>query len=754
MNSWLLLGMGFIAQGLFSARFLIQLIKSERAGKVLSPTIFWQLSLVASFLLMVYGTFRHDIVIVAGQVVGYFIYIRNLQIKNDWKKFPYLLRILFLFLPFVFFIYLTFSEHFTLNELFDNPEINSLLLTWGSLGQIVFTTRFIIQWFQSEKSKTSHFPMAFWYISMVGALMIAIYAIFRNDAVLFIGQAFGILVYGRNIMIHFGPRNSTKMSVVERLKPYRMTLFLGMTALVLFFNLNAWSVTESSEARYAEIGKEMVETGDWMHPQLMGIYHYHKPPVTYWITALSYKLFGISPFAARFFLQISILLEILLVYLIGKLLIGDKKKAFFGAMLYASFPTVIIAGRALTTDAYLTTFVLFGVFFWVWYEKNQKSWILILAYFSLGLGFLTKGPVDLIVPLVLLAFQKFHHRKIPGSVWLHLFGWLLMLSIGFSWFIALYLEDARFFDYFVFKHTVDRFATDTFGRTQPIWFYPVLLLVTAFPWVLIFLGKSKAIWKNGNPLSKFFWVWLVVPVIFFSLSHSKLVLYILPVYSGLALGAILIWTKLKPNKKKIWERIQLSFHLIILVILILSPLIDERIILNYKFHFLAVIIASVLVALQYSGMKRADRTIIASWIFTMGITALSTYFFSQNPELTNDPRRVISWINENTNEEERIVIFDKRLPSVPFQSNRKVISIYNGDEGLNRETQFQKDEQWKSFLINLKSDPSWIEIPENQSGIWLAKKNKVMPDLPAGSEWVELNQLDGWKILTINKEKR
>ncbi|WP_296705648.1 lipid-A-disaccharide synthase N-terminal domain-containing protein [Algoriphagus sp.] len=749
MSSWWLLGVGFLAQGLFSARFLIQLIKSEKAGEVLSPVIFWQLSLIASFLLMIYGTFREDAVIVGGQVIGYYIYIRNLQIQNSWKKFGLFLRVLFLVLPFVFFIYLIFFNHLDLDRLFDNPEISSLMLTWGGLGQVVFTTRFVVQWFQSEKTKNSHFPMAFWYISMVGAVMIATYAIFRNDAVLFIGQAFGILVYGRNIMIHFGPRNTQRVSVIERIKEYRLGLLLILTAMVLFFNLNAWSVTESSEARYAEIGKEMLESGDWIHPQLMGIYHYHKPPMTYWITATSYKIFGVSPFAARFFLQISILLEIFLVYLIGKLLVKDKKKAFLAAMLYASFPTVIISGRALTTDAFLTTFILAGIFFWIWYETNSKPWVLLLAYVFLGLGFLTKGPVDLIVPLVLLASQKIHRKRIPGSVTLHLIGWILMLSIGLSWFVKLYTEDPRFFDYFVFKHTVDRFATDTFGRSQPFWFYPVLLILTAFPWVLIFLAKSKSIWKSHKSLPKFFWVWLIVPVIFFSLSHSKLVLYILPVYSGLALGAVVIWGKLKKQEQKLWERIQLGIHIFLLIALLLSPLIDERIALNYKFYFLAIIIGSVLVAFQFTGMRRADRAIVSAWIFTMGITGLSTYFFSQNPGLTNDPRRVVSWIGENTPTESRLIIYDKRLPSVLFLSDRNVMSIYDGDESLNRETQFQKDDQWKSFLINLKKDPNWINDPKNQAGIWLARKNKEMPELPSSKSWEVLKELDGWKILKI-----
>ena len=124
MNGIGLLSLGSLAQGLFSARFIIQLIRSEKAGKVLSPLIFWQLSILASFLLMVYGTFRHDIVIVGGQVFGYLIYIRNLQLQNAWDKFPKWSRVLILIMPFVFFGFL-FSGDFSFPSLFSNPEIGT-----------------------------------------------------------------------------------------------------------------------------------------------------------------------------------------------------------------------------------------------------------------------------------------------------------------------------------------------------------------------------------------------------------------------------------------------------------------------------------------------------------------------------------------------------------------------------------------------------------------------------------------------------
>ena len=199
MKANILIALGLVAQGLFSARFLIQLIRSEKAGKVTGPVIFWQLSLIASFLLMVYGTFRQDIVIVGGQLLGYLVYIRNLQLQKAWELFPKWARIFFWILPLFFFLYLFFFQLGVIGQLISNPEIDFFLLTWGSLGQVIFTSRFIVQWYASEQRQESYFPRSFWYISIFGAVIIAGYALARRDAVLFIGQAFGLIVYGRNL---------------------------------------------------------------------------------------------------------------------------------------------------------------------------------------------------------------------------------------------------------------------------------------------------------------------------------------------------------------------------------------------------------------------------------------------------------------------------------------------------------------------------------------------------------------------------
>jgi 4-amino-4-deoxy-L-arabinose transferase-like glycosyltransferase/lipid-A-disaccharide synthase-like uncharacterized protein len=752
MNGIGLLSLGFLAQGLFSARFIIQLIRSEKAGKVLSPLVFWQLSILASFLLMVYGTFRQDIVIVGGQIFGYYIYIRNLQLQNAWDKFSKWLRGLILVLPFCFFGYL-FITHFSFPSLFFNPEIDTLLLTWGSIGQVLFTGRFLAQWHYAEQKKESYFPISFWYISIFGALMIASYAIFRKDAVLFIGQAFGILVYGRNISIEKNIKFSIPNSYLDRIKSYRLSLLIGFTAFVLFFNLNSWSVTESSEARYAQISKEMLDTGDWLHPQLMRIFHYHKPPLTYWITAVSYRVFGVNPFAARFFLQIAVLLQIFLVYKLGEILFKDSRKAFLSALLYASFPVVIIGSRALTTDTYLATLVLVALYFWFFYQKSKMPFLLILSFIFLGLGFLTKGPVVWIVPLIVIFYFNFQRKAWPKFTFPAIIGIILMLGIGLFWFVGLYLEDSGFLNYFLFKHTIQRFATDTFQRGQPFWFYPVVLFVTAFPWFLILLQKSLWVAKNKSTPMALFWVWVMIPVLFFSMSQSKLVLYILPVFSGLAFGAVQAWEMCSEKGQRKWEIAQLIFFGLALIGLIASPWIDSRIFLSYKFYFIWFILIGILVGFLISGIQRKDRVLINSWIFTMGIGLMTPYFFSANPEVVNDTRRVSDWIVTHRQAEDQTFIYDKRLPSISFRTGLPIVSIYDGDESLNRETQFQKDKTWNETLVNLKNDPNWIQRAVNYKGLWVSKSNRKLPHLPETFQWELQAEIDGWKIHRIESNR-
>ncbi len=192
---------GFTAQLLFSARVLVQWAKSEKAGKILSPTIFWQISLVASILFMIYGILRDDLVIILGQFLTYFIYIRNLQFKKAWKVIPIYFRILLIAFPILTAFWLGSNLSHSFSYIINNNPVSGKLMVWGFVGQLIFTARFIFQWYFSEREQKSILPISFWIISLAGATILIIYALFRQDYALFVGHFFGLIVYLRNLFL-------------------------------------------------------------------------------------------------------------------------------------------------------------------------------------------------------------------------------------------------------------------------------------------------------------------------------------------------------------------------------------------------------------------------------------------------------------------------------------------------------------------------------------------------------------------------
>ncbi len=201
MSSWLIYSIGFIAQILFSGRSVMQWVVSEKNKRVLTPVLFWQLSLIASFLLFVYGYLRDDFAIMLGQSLTYFIYIRNMQLQGSWQSFPKLLRWFLYGFPLIILIIGYNNQVYDREILFHNEAIPLWLLLLGICGQIIFTLRFIYQWFYSEKRKESTLPMGFWVLSLVGSLLILTYAIIRKDPVLLAGHILGLFLYIRNMVL-------------------------------------------------------------------------------------------------------------------------------------------------------------------------------------------------------------------------------------------------------------------------------------------------------------------------------------------------------------------------------------------------------------------------------------------------------------------------------------------------------------------------------------------------------------------------
>lgn len=201
MSNWIVYSVGFLAQLIFSGRLILQWILSEKSKKVLTPSLFWWLSLLASFLLFVYGYLRDDFAIMLGQSLTYFIYIRNLQLQGKWGKAPKFGRAFLWIFPVLLVIYSYNNNTYDLAKLFNNEAIPLWLLILGSISQIIFTLRFIYQWIYSEKNKESSLPFGFWLLSLIGSIMILIYAVLREDPVLLVGHLMGAIIYSRNIVL-------------------------------------------------------------------------------------------------------------------------------------------------------------------------------------------------------------------------------------------------------------------------------------------------------------------------------------------------------------------------------------------------------------------------------------------------------------------------------------------------------------------------------------------------------------------------
>ncbi len=200
MSHWMIYGIGFLAQLLFSGRSIIQWILSEKSKKVLTPTGFWKMSLLASFLMFFYGYLRSDFAIMLGQSLTYFIYIRNIQLQNEWQKLHKAFRIFLYVFPILVVIQGFNNNIIDVNRLFHNNDIPQWLLYLGIAAQLIFTLRFIYQWIYSERRKESTLPLGFWILSFAGSSLILIYAIFRSDPVLMAGHIFGIIMYSRNMV--------------------------------------------------------------------------------------------------------------------------------------------------------------------------------------------------------------------------------------------------------------------------------------------------------------------------------------------------------------------------------------------------------------------------------------------------------------------------------------------------------------------------------------------------------------------------
>jgi 4-amino-4-deoxy-L-arabinose transferase-like glycosyltransferase len=314
---------------------------------------------------------------------------------------------------------------------------------------------------------------------------------------------------------------------------YRQIAWLAFAVAALFLFLGTRGLNEPDEGRYAEIAREMTVTGDWLVPHLNGIEHFQKPPLLYWLTAASMRVFGANEWGARLPSALAALGVVVLTYGIARRLF-DRNAAVAATLVLVSSIEFFALARLLTPDMLLTFWITAAIAALVYH----RGW---LFFVCMGFGFLTKGPMALVVPISgaigwqLAAPPDSEKLTLP---WVR--GLALTLVIGLSWFVCLSLRDGVLFDYFWRYELVERVASSTHGRSKPVWFFLPILLVGFLPWIFFLPERARDIWmrwRNGewSKADLLLLFWIVPPLLVLSFSGSKLPTYILPLYPALSL---------------------------------------------------------------------------------------------------------------------------------------------------------------------------------------------------------------------------
>jgi 4-amino-4-deoxy-L-arabinose transferase-like glycosyltransferase len=332
---------------------------------------------------------------------------------------------------------------------------------------------------------------------------------------------------------------------------------IAVAAVVRLITLGSYPLTDNTEARYAEVAREMVSTGNWVSPQLHGQKFWAKPPLSIWATALGLKVFGENEFAARFPHLVFSLLTILLVYTIARKQKGSESARMASLVLITSCSFFIASSAVMTDAALLFGTTLSMVAFWralAEGERFRRLWGY-LFFIGLAIGLLAKGPVGLVLtfpPIGIWVIWKKQWRafllKLP---WIS--GLLLTGALSLPWYFAAETRTPGFLEYFIIGEHWHRFLTPGWGgdmygsaHSQPRGTICLMWIMAAFPWSLIAIGAwLKNVKKYRKSISYFrseiddwrayLLLWAVFPMLLFSFAGNILWTYVLPGMPAFAL---------------------------------------------------------------------------------------------------------------------------------------------------------------------------------------------------------------------------
>ena len=346
--------------------------------------------------------------------------------------------------------------------------------------------------------------------------------------------------------------------------------FLGLLVIcyfVFFFNIGNYALMDVDETRYVSMARDMFHGKDFLTLYLNGDYFFEKPPLYFWGECLSFAIFGkVNEFTARFPVALYGTLSTLLVYFTGKKVVSRRFGVISAIILATTLEFVILAKFAIL-DIVVTTCIGFSVMFGFlsqFVSDKNKKYMWWLFYIFSGLAVMAKGIPGFVVPFAVMFFVTLANKTFkqvfrPQYI---LPGFLLFFLIVLPWHIIMFkIHDPLFFNEYIMKHHINRFfSSSQIDRKQPFYFYILTLLWGLIPWIFsviaIAIAKVKALknisFKDLSDRKKFLLfngIAFLVTMLFFSVSKTKLITYILPVYffTSFLIGAL--WENYMFNNK-------------------------------------------------------------------------------------------------------------------------------------------------------------------------------------------------------------
>ncbi|MBI5117334.1 glycosyltransferase family 39 protein [Candidatus Poribacteria bacterium] len=489
--------------------------------------------------------------------------------------------------------------------------------------------------------------------------------------------------------------------MISKTRPYFNLLVLLAVCYFLFsFRIGAHDLWSPDEPRYAQVAREMLETGDWIVPHLNGEVYQEKPPLYFWLVAyISRPLGDVNETTARFPSAIAATLIVLGTYLFGRRILGERE-AFLGSLIAATSAQYLWIGRIGVIDMLLALSILASLICFYFGHAKRRPPLYVAGYLFLVPAALSKGPVGIAVPVVvMLTFLAVEIvlRKESGKKQLAWFmgctiiGLVLVgVCVGPWWRAAYERSDGVYGSLSLLKQQTEGRMFQSYSHRQPIYYYLMQILWQLFPWTVFLPLSAYAIKREGklreNQGLRFLLVWFLSVFLFFTLISGKRSQYILPSFpaAGLILGWALVNSN--PDEGRLSERRKFGIPLLLLSLGFAGSLIAASAAAylrrpEYLTTALGTLVVStaILVVLIRHCLSRPPRTALACLIGST--TLLVAVLFGYGAPLAdryNSARPFCSSVLAATGASDSLFFYKIYRPNVHFYMHRRMSRLESG----------------------------------------------------------------------------